>query len=336
MKYSVGIGLTDKCNLKCPHCYSRSGDAPAFLPAETVMRLCESLEIKDINFGTGESWLHPQFLEIVKALRDEQMEMALTTNGYTVAKMSDQELRLFQEIDFSLDFPNEPENDSWRGGGSFRSVTSGIYRCQEAGCEVSVACCLMNNNYKYMGKMVELCAGLGVHLRINVYKPVHTNAYKPSYSEFWEGIRLLLGNSRLVSCSEPIVNALMGHRPSSAGGPCGKGSLRVKPSGEIIPCVYWRDTGIFVDDILANGSEILEALVERVNMRHIPEVCNSCSVLDICGGGCAGRRVHESLLAPDEYCFMLRGDIPDIKFRWASSRDLVHSGYLCTLIVDAG
>ena len=335
MKYSIGLGLTDRCNLRCPHCYSRPRDGSTALPADSVRRLCKSLDIRSVNLGTGESGLHREFLETVKGIREEGIDVALTTNGYTVVRLSHQELRLFHDIVFSLDFPSQAENDSWRGNGSFQSVQTGIRRCQEAGVEVSVACCMMNRNYNRMDEMVELCARLGANLRINVYKPVHTDAYKMTYSQFWGGISQLLSHSRLVSCSEPIVNALIGNRTSKASSPCGRASFRIRPTGEVIPCVYWKNTGVFVDDILSEADGKLDRLIEEQHLHYVPDICRSCQWVDLCGGGCAGRRLYHSLSQPDEYCFALRGDVPEIKYTWDDrNKDLVHSSYLCTIIVS--
>ena len=36
----------------------------------------------------------------------------------------------------------------------------------------------------------------------------------------------------------------------------------------------------------------------------------------------------------DEYCFVNKGKIPKIDVQWADKKDLVHSDYLCTIIVQ--
>jgi MoaA/NifB/PqqE/SkfB family radical SAM enzyme len=51
---SVGIGLTNNCNLHCAHCY-RDQDRIYNLILEDIEKICDSLEISSIGFGTGEN-----------------------------------------------------------------------------------------------------------------------------------------------------------------------------------------------------------------------------------------------------------------------------------------
>ena len=66
MTLSIGIGLTNACDLACAHCYRdpRSVDE---LTLEQVARVCDALPVRSINLGTGENGLHPRYAEIVEA-----------------------------------------------------------------------------------------------------------------------------------------------------------------------------------------------------------------------------------------------------------------------------
>ena len=59
MAYSVGIGLTNACNLACAHCY-RPTDRIDAVPLEQIKTICESLPVGSMGMGTGENFLHPQ------------------------------------------------------------------------------------------------------------------------------------------------------------------------------------------------------------------------------------------------------------------------------------
>ena len=52
MKYSVGIGLTNDCNLNCGHCY-RDKTAISNITLEQMQTLCENFPIKVIGMGPG-------------------------------------------------------------------------------------------------------------------------------------------------------------------------------------------------------------------------------------------------------------------------------------------
>ena len=72
---------------------------------------------------------------------------------------------------------------------------------------------------------------------MNAYQAVRTDAYRLTYAEFWEGYRRLFAEGLVVSCSEPVVRAVMGL--GDVRSPCGHGSIRFNPRGQVIPCVYW-------------------------------------------------------------------------------------------------
>lgn len=67
MAFAVGIGLTNECNLTCPHCY-RPDTVMSRLTRDDVTRLCESIPVRSINLGVGENGLHPDFHVILADL----------------------------------------------------------------------------------------------------------------------------------------------------------------------------------------------------------------------------------------------------------------------------
>ena len=167
------------------------------------------------------------------------------------------------------------------------------------------------------------------------------NKHLLTYDEFWEGVKRLLGSSRIVSCSEPVINALIKNKTLDGGSRCGNNSLRVRPDGGIVPCVYWNKSMSSIDELVSNKKNMSAADFEKYinavtsETKIIPEECHGCDSLDICKGGCAARRLYNDLRKPDPYCFKLYGrKAPEIDFEWGESKDLVHSNYLCTIIVQ--
>src|ERR1700735_1362235 len=119
--FSVGLGLTNECNLACAHCYRDTGRIDR-LSLDDVQRVCESVPVRSVNLGTGENGLHPEFHAILRYLRERGIAIALTSNGYSTAVLNDEELGAFADVEFSLDFATGSEQDSWRGSGNWRLV----------------------------------------------------------------------------------------------------------------------------------------------------------------------------------------------------------------------
>ena len=317
---SLGIGITSFCDLNCPHCYSRKLVQKSISLQEFKKIINNFPNLKKINFGTGESILNEDFREIIDFLEKKNIEMALTTNGYSINLLEDAYIKKFIDVDVSLDFPKAELHDKWRGKlGLFKSAIRAIEKCKELGVTVSIVMTLMNNNYKTLSGFKKLLDRYKIPLRINLYKPVYTKRFLLNYSEFWEAIKILAENFELISNSEPLLTLFTKDKLSDS--PCGN-SARLHPNKEITPCVYLA--GKFSDFNKFREWKLL-----------IPKECSNCIVAKSCRGGCLGRRLLTyGKPRPDQYCPIVNNKkMPKIKFAKAPEKDFIHSSYLCTIIV---
>src|SRR5579884_3045781 len=113
---SVGLGLTNECNLACAFCY-RDPARTDRLSLDQVKSVMERLPVRSVNLGTGENGMHPDFKAIMAYLETREVKLTITSNGHSVAVLDDRELRAFHDIEFSLDYPTQPEQDAQRGAG---------------------------------------------------------------------------------------------------------------------------------------------------------------------------------------------------------------------------
>ena len=326
MSLSIGIGLTNDCNLDCAHCY-RPTDQLYGLTLEEVQTICRHLPVSAMGMGTGENSLHPQFLEIVDYLRAQDIKLTMASNGYSLNTLPDEYLQAFHDLEVSIDYPTEQEQDLFRGQGNWRDVHAAIERCSQLGIEVSILATLMNANYDKTGGLVGLARSVGANLRVNVYQSVTTDHFRLSYDQFWEGYRGLLGSAQLVSCSEPVVRAVLGLGPAIS--PCGHNSIRFTPQGWITPCVYWPSRTLTIEDVPRLKEGILDTREFRL-ARQVPASARGC----LCQGGCASRRALSGVLDQhDPYCPWVRGEELDIKYELAPQKDLPRGRNVCTTIV---
>lgn len=78
--------LTEKCNLRCKHCYGDFGDNRKLneLSGDEWTAIIEELakqKIFYLNISGGEPTMHPHFSKIINALIKNEMYFILTTNG---------------------------------------------------------------------------------------------------------------------------------------------------------------------------------------------------------------------------------------------------------------
>jgi MoaA/NifB/PqqE/SkfB family radical SAM enzyme len=127
MAYSVGVGLTNECNLRCPHCY-RPDAVIDRLTMQDIQKVCEAIPVKSMNLGVGENGLHPDYRAILDYLSSRGIVTSVTSNGLSTEVLTDAELRRFRSVEFSLDFPTEQEHDGFRGRGNWRTVMQALER----------------------------------------------------------------------------------------------------------------------------------------------------------------------------------------------------------------
>jgi radical SAM protein with 4Fe4S-binding SPASM domain len=331
--FSVGLGLTNECNLACAHCYRDTGRVDR-LSLDGVRRVCESVPVRSINLGTGENGLHPEFHAILRYLRERRTTIALTSNGYTAAVLSDDELSSFADLEFSLDFATEQEQDSWRGPGNWRLVLDQTARALRLGVAVTIVAVMMRTNYDKLAEIAALAARHGANFRVNVYQAVKTDAFSLSYEQFWTGFQRLMESRPLAVCNEPIVRAILGFEAVSGG--CGKGTIRVTPKGDVLPCVYWPQRNLGLAELEKFGAAIADSLAFR-ELDRVPQFCVNCRFVESCRGGCASRRLlRGGLDLPDEFCPFAAGrPVPSLASRASGLRQFAKAGSACTTVFGA-
>jgi len=329
---SLGLGLTNECNLACAFCY-RDPARSDRLSLEQVKSVMERLPIRSVNLGTGENGMHPNFRAILAYLSALPVKLTITSNGHSAALLGDSELRAFHDVEFSLDYPTEAEQDAQRGQGNWALIHEQANRCVRLGVPVTVIAVMMKSNYRRLADVARVAKQFEAPLRVNVYQAVRSDIYALSYEEYWEGFRLLFAETDAIAIGEPLVRALAGLPPPSGG--CGFATVRVTPRATVQPCVYWPGPGSPLADLTAAGLEILNSSPFE-QARALPGACVPCEFRESCRGGCAGRRrLQGTLLEPDFYCPIIRGKRPALPVRMAAGRDLPKVNSSCTTVVIA-
>jgi radical SAM protein with 4Fe4S-binding SPASM domain len=329
---SLGLGLTNECNLACAFCY-RDPARTDRLSLDQVRAVMERLPVRSVNLGTGENGMHPEFKAILAYLRTRPVKLTITSNGHSVAVLEDDELRAFHDIEFSLDYPSQAEQDAQRGPGNWELIQSQARRCRMLGIPVTMIAVMMKSNYLRLAEVAQVAKQFDSPLRVNVYQAVRSDLYALSYEEYWEGFQRLFDETDVIAIGEPLVRAMTGLARLPAG--CGFSTVRVTPRATTQPCVYWPGSGGPLADLISAGAEILHSIPFE-QARTLPEACHPCEFRESCHGGCAGRRrLQGALLEPDCYCPIIRGQHPQLRVRMAANRDLPKLSSSCTTVVIA-
>ena len=329
---ALGLGLTNECNLTCAFCY-RDPDRTDRLSLDQVKSVMERLPVRSVNLGTGENGLHPDFKAILAYLHTRPVKLTITSNGHSIAILADHEVRAFHDIEFSLDYPTQAEQDAQRGSGNWELIHQQAERCVRLGVPVTMIAVMMKSNYLRLAEVAQIAKQFDAPLRVNVYQSVRSDLFALTYEEYWDGFQQLFEKTDVIAIGEPLVRAMAGLPPLWGG--CGVSTVRVTPRATTQPCVYWPGSGEPLAELTSAGAGILRSAPFEL-ARTLPEICQSCEFRDTCHGGCAGRRRLQGALAqPDYYCPIIRGQHPTLKLRMAENRDLPKLGSSCTTVVIA-
>jgi radical SAM protein with 4Fe4S-binding SPASM domain len=329
---ALGLGLTNECNLACSFCY-RDPTRADRLSLDQVKAVMERLPVRSVNLGTGENGMHPEFKAILAYLQTKPVKLTITSNGHSVALLDDKELAAFHDIEFSLDYATQAEQDAQRGAGNWELIHQQAQRCRRLHIPVTIIAVMMKSNYSRLADVARVAKQFDAPLRVNVYQAVRSDIYALSYEEYWEGFRRLFAEADVIAIGEPLVRAMAGLPSLRAG--CGVSTVRVTPRGTTQPCVYWPGLGEPLSDLISVGVNVLgTAPFEQA--RTLPEACEACEFRESCHGGCAGRRrLQGALPQPDYYCPIIRSERPKLEIRMAANRDLPKVSSSCTTVVIA-
>ena len=364
---NIGWTVGNYCNAACGHCYSWKvrRDSKEFLTKEdvdTVISQLKSLGVKTVNLGGNEPiYTHGPNLDdtllpyIIRRLNKAKIPVGLTTNGASfehLDKYYPNELKMINDIDFSLDSPFKEEHDKNRATKLYDLVVRSIQRSVELEIDCSIIACGMKLNFNsdYLSAYLSLTKVLGCEFRINTLKPVEKALINqmPLRDQFYDAFSFLLNNTDCITLGESCLTAFT--ESGSQGCPCGTTSFRINAKTAegkipINPCVYMHDfkTGdLLSQDIfdIINSSEFTSFANRREN---IPKECkdSNCQYMETCRGGCSARSflIYGNLDSKDPYCPQDYVNEHETEPKLPKNINIgcaegfrVHDNYLCTWI----
>lgn len=320
---TVNWAVTNRCNFRCKHCYSRA-DVDEELSDEVLCAVIEKLsaaKVFSVNFGGGEPLLKKGILGLAKFAADLGLVVSMNSNGFLITK--DIALRLkqagFGKVGISIDSPKAEVHDRFRGvKGSHGKALAALSYLKEAGIETSISSVICRINIDDINGLIQMalssgvsninfhnfkCSGLGfANKDVLDLSPEEWHAFYAKAIELKKTVIDLQ-----ISLEDPII-ALLGHKngPSLVkGSVCGKLSLNIKSNGDITPCGFIPIVigNICRDDLIEiwNNSPVLSMMRNKVPKGK----CLGCESYAECLGGCTARTLALTgdMNNPDPHCW---------------------------------
>ncbi|MBN2121346.1 MAG: radical SAM protein [Candidatus Omnitrophica bacterium] len=166
--------ITDRCNLRCLHCYQDSFEGSCELNWENLKEICDNL-IKSmqalnkrltISLTGGEPFLKDELFSIIDYLSASEYvsELNIITNAILVDKYISK-LKGFpklKNIYVSLEGTTPLVNDSIRGNGTFRKVLSNLELLKDNDFSVFIMFTLLKSNLGEVERLLDFCRKNGL------------------------------------------------------------------------------------------------------------------------------------------------------------------------------
>lgn len=321
-KFHVQFHITNRCNLKCRHCYEgKQGkivewDYHDFEDAIEKLWTCFAKwnVIGEISLIGGEPTLHPQFFEIVEYLhqRGDVDSISILTNGTNVDERFIQKMITNEcSVQVSIDGSDANGHDYIRGNGTFKTTLLNSKRMSEKGIPVSAHCVLSKYTYPITEEFFDVLSSFGIsQVAFSRLVPFGNAQIEDMLSpeQLRETIKFISEVDEKRSFDGLSISRT---RPlwciAGKGGRCPAGiqTITILENGDVMPC---RRLPIVLGNIKHDSFYKIwytDPVLENLRTFESIEKCSKCKYNSDCGGArCIAYAVTGDYLAPDPQCWL--------------------------------
>jgi MoaA/NifB/PqqE/SkfB family radical SAM enzyme len=333
--------LTERCNLRCTHCYQndkRTDELSTAEIRETIAEISETLtnwkksyNLKfspSVNITGGEPFLRADLFDILDEFHSIGFDIYVLTNGILIDKKKAARLLKagVKGVQVSIEGP-EAIHDSIRGANSFSASFKGVKHLLDAGLQVTLNTTLSKLNADFLMDTIKIASERGVH-RLGFSRLVPSGRGKKLIREMlkteavmslYENIfREDSRNGMKIVTGDPVASQFRNKPGNSdfgdiALGGCAAGisGMTIIPDGTMLPC---RRMPIPLGNVKRESfrkvwavSDVLNDLRDRSKYRGKCGSCNKwancrgCRAIAFAYSKASGKGDH---LATDPQCFL--------------------------------
>lgn len=269
---------TQRCNLKCVHCYAQSEDrdyAGEMSTEEAKVMIDDLAEFGApvLLFSGGEPTIRKDLVELMKYAKSKGMRVVISTNGTLI---TEEKAKQYAEVGLSyvgVSLDGGPEtHDKFRGlPGSFDKAIAGIRNAKAAGIKVGLRMTINKRNWRDINELFDIMEAEDIP-RACFYHLVYTGRGSElmkedlDHEETRQAVRLIMDRTKAMfdkGLSPEILTVdnhadgpyvymeLLKEDPERAeevlqllqwnqGNSSGNGIACVSWNGEVYPDQFWR------------------------------------------------------------------------------------------------
>ena len=337
--------LTERCNLRCRHCYQAGANADQDLDLEGLLGILDQyvglLDTFDSQRGDrprvrgqvtvtgGEPFVRKDFFEFLEELhrRENRLQFAVLTNGTFIDREVARRLARLNPGFVQVSIEGRAEtHEKIRGAGSFDQATCALKELKRAGVRAMISFTAHRENYEEfpdvacLGKKLGVVKvwsdrlvpeGTGRGMSELMLDPEETRRY----IEVMAGARRKLHRrffNRTEIALQRSLQFLAGDGPKYRCS-AGYSLITIMPNGDLMPC---RRLPVVVGNVLETPLSELYFDAPLLAKLRDPEIdvagCEGCAHEHTCRGGarCLSQAVYGDPFVADPGCFLARHTKP--------------------------
>jgi radical SAM protein with 4Fe4S-binding SPASM domain len=313
MPKDVGISITGRCQLRCHHCFNRSGpDVKHELPLEVIERFLNEVAswgVKFLRLSGGEPTFHGQFRQVLDACRRRELRVAMNSHGvYRPDLLEYLKTAAIELFMISID-GMEANNDTIRGRGVFQRATHACRELLAAGQRVMICTHIAAGNLADVPALIALAGQMGADIKFSPIRPVgraaeempgadltrpedyhqvvrHISELRPRYPH----IKIVTDFD--VLDASPVPTGECRRDPGSSSCKAGRTMVNINYDGGIYPCAFFvTPDGAFSGGNIYHQTVgqtwIRSPVFEPFRVQRKSDLCQSCGHYGArCVGGC--------------------------------------------------
>lgn len=330
--------LTEGCNLHCRHCWivpERIGSGESLNELDQdlfrhVVEQAKPLGLSTVKLTGGEPLIHSQIVQILDAIRDEDLQLTMETNGVSLTRELARRIFACKNpfVSVSLDGASAKTHEWVRGvKGCFQAALTGIEHLVKVGFKPQVIMTVFRRNRDEMEAVVRLAESVGAgSVKFNLVQPiargerVHEAGETLSVHELtvlgrWVETELSPSSEISVIYSHPPafrpMSAMFGDQGDGCSvcgiltilGVLADGSYALCGIGENVPELVFGHAA--KDSLIAvwNNTPLLRELREGLPDR-LQGVCRDCLMKGRCRANCIAQNYYadKNLWSPYWFC----------------------------------
>lgn len=321
--------LSDKCNLRCTHCYQADGmNEITSCYYKKVLDQFEDLiqrfkkerkcNIRGmVTLTGGEPLLYPHFLDVCAEVKRRHFLLGILTNGTLITSEYAEKIKSYDPyyVQVSIDGAEDTHN-AIRGQGAFRKTVDGLARLIKQGIRTSISFTAHAQNYKEFYDVAKTGAtvgascvwsdrlipfGNGEQMKEQCLTPTQTE----EFFHIMKKAKIDFAGKTYVKMQRALQFLVADEQPYQCT--AGKLLLTLLPNGDIYPCRRMPISVGNIQDTTLSKVFFGHAVMKMLRNEHlVAKECANCEKVRQCKNGlrCLSYAIHGTPFKKDPGCWI--------------------------------